>query len=100
MRWLRRSSTERGDMPGHCLRWGAMNVIAYTSEGVCVEAASIALAMAEWLGRCTHVTPDARGQVRGLNNYMYVCVRELPPSPATGCVPATGGMYLTRRNVV
>ena len=75
MRWLGRSSAdERGDMPGHLLRWEAMIIIAYTAEGPRIETSAIEFAKTLWQDRCTNVKPDARGQVRGLNNFIYVCV--------------------------
>ena len=75
MRWLGRSSAdERGDMPGHLLRWEAMIIIAYTAEGPRIETSAIEFAKTLWQDRCTNVKPDARGQVRGLDNFIYVCV--------------------------
>ena len=75
MRWVGRSSAgERGDMPGHLLRWDAMIIIAYTAEGPRIETSAIEFAKTLWQDRCTNVKPDARGQVRGLDNFIYVCV--------------------------
>jgi len=76
MRWLGRDGPagERGNMPGHHGRWSAMVVIAFTEEGPRIETSAIELAMVLWPDRCTNKTADARGQVRGMKNFIYVCV--------------------------
>ena len=72
-RWLG-GWNDRGFMPGHCLTWDAMIVIAYTLEGPRIETALIELAKRVWQERCTNRKPDSRGQVRGVSNYIYACV--------------------------
>ena len=66
-RWLGRDG-----FIGHCWRWSAMIMIAYTSIGLWMEKAAIRFAQATYPQQCVNKAPDSRGQAPG-NNFIYVC---------------------------
>ena len=63
-------------MPGHCLSWGMMFVIAYTAEGHRLETTAIRFAKFKYGNRCTNIADDSRGQARGCHNFIYICCGE------------------------
>ena len=74
-RWLGRIATdEYSEMGGHHLRWSGMILIAYTAEGRRIEKAAIKFAKTRYKERCTNKAEDSRGQAKGRNNWIYICV--------------------------
>ena len=73
-RWIGRPATlEREEMPGHCEKWAVQVMVAFTSRGPVLEENLIKYAQRVYRGICTNKAPDARGQVRGVRNWIYVC---------------------------
>ena len=74
-RWLGRGQTdEREAMVGHYAKWTAMVMVAFTAEGPRLEASLIKFALRVFGDRCANRVADPRGQVRGVNNWIYVCL--------------------------
>ena len=67
-RWLGRPG-----MPGHCLYWDMMIVIAFTSQGRRIETSAIRFAQTMYGRRCTNKKADSRGQASGRDNFIYIC---------------------------
>ena len=73
-RWIGRTATlERKEMPGHCAKWAVQVMVAFTSRGPVLEGSLIKYAQGVYRGICTNQAPDARGQVIGVRNWIYVC---------------------------
>ena len=73
-RWIGRPATlEREKMPGHCEKWSVQVMVAFTSRGPVLEENLIKYAQRVYRGICTNKASDARGQVRGVRKWIYVC---------------------------
>ena len=73
-RWLGRAETEERDgYDGHCETWAVQVMLAFTSSGPVLEERLIKYAQRVYSEICTNKAPDARGQVRGVRNWIYVC---------------------------
>lgn len=69
----------RGPMPGHCLKWQEMHVVAARlgPAGPSVETALISYSMQKYDKRCVNKKADSRG-LSGKDyvlNFIYVCIR-------------------------
>ena len=74
-RWLGRGQTdERKAMVGHYAKWTAMVMVAFTAEGPRLEASLIKFALRVFGDRCANRVADPRGQARGVNNWIYICL--------------------------
>ena len=81
-RWLGGPSDDReSDMPGHCLEYQSMYLLAVSENEPGKPAARqletelIRFAKKNWLEICANKAADARGQVDGLN-FMYMVVKD------------------------
>ena len=73
-RWIGRPETlERKEMPGHCETWGVQVMLAFTSHGPVLEDSLIKYAQSVYRETCRNKAPDARGQVFGVRNWIYLC---------------------------
>ena len=75
-RWIGGES-ERGYMQGHSSNWNALHVlhISESQNSRSQEARVIRHFMNQYPSRCHNRAPDARGQLRGEPNFLYVAWR-------------------------
>ena len=75
-RWIGGDSM-RGYMQGHSKVWDKLHVfhLSHSESSRCQETRLIEHCLGQYPGRCTNLAVDARGQVKGMPNFLYVALR-------------------------